>query len=473
MCHLVRQSLLSKIFALSAPLRLCVEIKTTERPVDDVGGHQHLPRLPPHPLRRGEIRHQRRELRPAHPVGHQHSGKEDAANPGWQHVAPELDAAIDELDDDDRAAILARYFEKKEFAEIGPALGASEGAAQRRVSRAVEKLRGSLSGRGVTLGVATLATMLGANAVQAAPAHLAAAAFSAGWAGAAKVGAGWFAGAKVVALAGAALLVAGRAWLAVGEGNAPVALAATPAAPDAPDAPDAPAAAPVAAPVKPARADDQKFGVWKAAKFEWKSPEAALRRPVVFNVTLPAGHTRFTVVLENADGLRVRNLLDAANAGDFGGDAKSGQPQTLALEWNGLDDRGEALPDGDYRVRSCSHAGVTLAYDYSILGAGTPPWEGYKNSAWGGDHEFPQAIACVPGGGAWRVLVGGRTAEGGSPGFVLDAAGPQSPRLWQRLDGAEFARVRGRRGVDCAWSRVGPHRTAHGEGAAVCEGGEV
>ncbi len=92
--------------------------------------------------------------------------------------------------------------------------------------------------------------------------------------------------------------------------------------------------------------DDQKFGVWKAAKFEWKSPDPALRRPVVFNITLPAGHTRFTVVLEKTGGLRVRNLLDAANAGDFEGDAKSGQPQTLALEWNGLDDRGE------YRVRA-------------------------------------------------------------------------------------------------------------------------
>ena len=96
----------------------------------------------------------------------------------WQHVAPELDAAIVELDDADRAAVLARYFEKKEFAEIGVTLGASEGAAQGRVSRAVEKLRGSLAGRGVTLGMAALVTLLGANAVQAAPAHLAATLFS-------------------------------------------------------------------------------------------------------------------------------------------------------------------------------------------------------------------------------------------------------------------------------------------------------
>ena len=35
-----------------------------------------------HPHQRGEIRHQRRELRPPHPVGHQHSGAEDAAPDG-------------------------------------------------------------------------------------------------------------------------------------------------------------------------------------------------------------------------------------------------------------------------------------------------------------------------------------------------------------------------------------------------------
>jgi len=41
----------------------------------------------------------------------------------------------------------------------------------------------------------------------------------------------------------------------------------------------------------------------------------------------------------------------------------------------------------------------------------------------GGDHGYPHAIACLRSHnkGAWRVALGGHTAEGGSPGFVLGA----------------------------------------------------
>lgn len=330
----------------------------------------------------------------------------------WQLIAPELDAAIDALDADDRTAVLARYFEKQDFAGIGAALGVSEGAAQRRVSRAVEKLRERLSARSVT--AAALIAMLTTQGVEAAPAHLAATAAGAGWvaiAGTAKATMGWLSAKAIMAGMATILAVAGAMWISRAGGEIAVAAAQ-----------NTPPPAPVAAlPAKALRPDAQRVGVWNAAKFSWMKPDAALRKPVVFNVTIPSGHSRFTVVVENADSVRVRNLLDAAKVEDFGGTPQSGQPQTLALEWNGLNDRGEPVADGEYRVRGCSHPGVTLAYDYSLLGPGTPPWEGYKNSTWGGDHEFPNAIACVPGGGAWRVVIGGRTAEGGSPGFVLDA----------------------------------------------------
>ncbi len=175
------------------------------------------------------------------------------------------------------------------------------------------------------------------------------------------------------------------------------------------------------------RSDEQKVGVWKGHKFEWHGVDAALTNPVSIQVTLPAEHRFFTVVIDGTNGGRVRNLLDMAKVTGFGGKTNATAPQLLTLEWNGLDDRGEPLPEGEYRVRGVSHPGVTLAYDYSLLGAGTPPWEFYPNSAWGGDHEFPNAIACLPGAtnnvksNAWRVALGGRTAEGGSPGFVLGA----------------------------------------------------
>ena len=52
-------------------------------------------------------------------------------------------------------------------------LGTSDDTAQKRVSRAVERLRESFARRGVTVGASGLVVVLSANAVQAAPVGLA------------------------------------------------------------------------------------------------------------------------------------------------------------------------------------------------------------------------------------------------------------------------------------------------------------
>lgn len=97
----------------------------------------------------------------------------------WKQIAPILDEAIDELGADDRRAIILRFFEGHDLRTVGAALGASDDTAQKRVSRAVDKLRELLIHRGVTLTVAALATALASRAVMAAPAGLAAAISSA------------------------------------------------------------------------------------------------------------------------------------------------------------------------------------------------------------------------------------------------------------------------------------------------------
>ncbi|MEO6435137.1 MAG: sigma-70 family RNA polymerase sigma factor, partial [Tepidisphaeraceae bacterium] len=93
---------------------------------------------------------------------------------GWEQVAPLLDDALGELADPDRDAILLRYFERKSAREIAEVMGVSDEAAQKRVSRAVDRLREHFSQRGVTIGAGGLVAILSANAVQAAPAGLAA-----------------------------------------------------------------------------------------------------------------------------------------------------------------------------------------------------------------------------------------------------------------------------------------------------------
>ena len=101
----------------------------------------------------------------------------------WTQIAPLLDDAMAALDETDRSAILLRFFENKSLREVGEALGASEDAAQKRVSRAVEKLREFFSQEKITVGAGGLAVLISANAVQSAPVGLAAAISAAALAG--------------------------------------------------------------------------------------------------------------------------------------------------------------------------------------------------------------------------------------------------------------------------------------------------
>jgi len=93
----------------------------------------------------------------------------------WTAIEPLLDEAMEALDPPDRSAILLRYFEDKSLREIGQALGTSEDAAQKRVSRALDQLREFFFKRGRAVGVGGLAAVISANAVQSAPAGLQAA----------------------------------------------------------------------------------------------------------------------------------------------------------------------------------------------------------------------------------------------------------------------------------------------------------
>jgi RNA polymerase sigma factor (sigma-70 family) len=92
----------------------------------------------------------------------------------WEQIAPHLDAALGELSDADRDALLLRYFERKSAQEMAQVLGVSGEAAQKRVSRAVERLRELFIKRGITVGASGFALVLTTHAVQAAPAGLSA-----------------------------------------------------------------------------------------------------------------------------------------------------------------------------------------------------------------------------------------------------------------------------------------------------------
>lgn len=98
----------------------------------------------------------------------------DDSNAALTQLAPVLDEAITQLGAEDRTAILLRFFEQSDFRSIGEALGTSDDAAQKRVTRALEKLQILLKRRGVALSATVLAMCLGSEALTAAPVGLAA-----------------------------------------------------------------------------------------------------------------------------------------------------------------------------------------------------------------------------------------------------------------------------------------------------------
>src|SRR5580765_2776089 len=90
----------------------------------------------------------------------------------WRRVAPDLDEALTRLGETDRNAVLLRFFEGKDHRQVGVALGISEEAAKKRVSRALEKLRAFFAGRGLMVSATALASLMAANGAKPPPPEL-------------------------------------------------------------------------------------------------------------------------------------------------------------------------------------------------------------------------------------------------------------------------------------------------------------
>jgi RNA polymerase sigma factor (sigma-70 family) len=114
---------------------------------------------------RSELRRRDREQEAFMQSNVDEHSKEDV----WNQMAPMLDGAIASLGQKDRDAIVLRFLEGRNFADVGRALGSTESAAQRRISRALERLRKLFTKRGVVITGSMLASLMAVNAAQSAP----------------------------------------------------------------------------------------------------------------------------------------------------------------------------------------------------------------------------------------------------------------------------------------------------------------
>jgi RNA polymerase sigma factor (sigma-70 family) len=98
---------------------------------------------------------------------------EATARADWERLRPVIDEALHALDERDREAMLLRFLEGRSLAEVARKLAVKEDTARVRVTRALDKLAGLLSRRGITSTATALSVALGRKAGVEAPTGLA------------------------------------------------------------------------------------------------------------------------------------------------------------------------------------------------------------------------------------------------------------------------------------------------------------
>lgn len=181
------------------------------------------------------------------------------------------------------------------------------------------------------------------------------------------------------------------------------------------------------------------------------APSAISRKDDGFAITVELRKPQLvTVVIEDATGKRVRNLIS----------------ETLlpagknVIAWDGYDDgttdkagaltRKRVTP-GTYRARGLTHDGVKTNYEFTVYGGGGTPWPTDDlTGGWLADHCIAMGAAFIPsgspyGGGKPQVLLTSRIAECGSP------------LVWVGTDGQTIQRrpLWGWDGGDCAAADTG------------------
>lgn len=137
-------------------------------------------------------------------------------------LIPLLDEGLQKLGAQDRDIVVLRYFARKSLSDIGSSLAISEDAAQKRISRAVDKLRLFFGRRGHLVPAATVLSALTAASVAAAPAGVASAiagtscAVAAGMGAAGSVGSLFSSALEQVIAMKTKLVIASLATVAVG-----------------------------------------------------------------------------------------------------------------------------------------------------------------------------------------------------------------------------------------------------------------
>ncbi len=162
---------------------------------------------------------------------------------------------------------------------------------------------------------------------------------------------------------------------------------------------------------------------------QYASAADRLQGTVPVRVAIPKDAARFTVVIEDAEGRRARNLAGDFDPADYTVEMQ-GDRRIVEVAWDCLDDWGRLAKPGTYKTRGLTRGGLRASYEMCFYNPGTPPWRTKDGSgAWGADHAHP---CCVARSGEWMIVSWG-FAEGGS-GII--GIGPDGLKKWGEKRGA-------------------------------------
>jgi len=93
-------------------------------------------------------------------------------SPSWSEISPRIDEAIQDLPDDHRIAIIARFLEGRTQSELAEEWGVNQSTVSRRIEKALDSLRALLRRRGIPVAAGAVLLSLLENAAEAVPATL-------------------------------------------------------------------------------------------------------------------------------------------------------------------------------------------------------------------------------------------------------------------------------------------------------------
>jgi len=100
-----------------------------------------------------ELRAAARRRKHEQEAGMESALHESTTDASWEQIAPFLDEGLAQLGEEDRQAVLLRFFEEKSFLEVGVRLGVNEDAARMRVTRTLKSLRKFFLKRGLAFSI--------------------------------------------------------------------------------------------------------------------------------------------------------------------------------------------------------------------------------------------------------------------------------------------------------------------------------